>query len=116
MGKVIELRRKVVKDEETQAALWEMQTQTDRGELHGSIHITETDEGTRLYALGAYKERLQIGVLSMVRCLNHLVEEIASSGTAGDTQSSGPIDVRVSVRSRTLPKRLREATNFGELE
>ena len=117
MGEVIEMRRKAVaKDEETQAALWEMQAQTDRGELHGSIHITDTDEGTRFYALGAYKERMQAGVLSMVRCLNHLVEEIAASGTAGATQAIEPIDVRVSVKRTTLPKRLRDATNFGELE
>jgi hypothetical protein len=117
MGEVIAMRRKVAaKDEETQAALWEMKAQTDRGELHGSMHITETDEGTRFYALGAYKERMQMGVLSMVRCLNHLVEEIAASGTAGTTKAIEPIDVRVNFKRTMLPKRLREATGFGELE
>ena len=116
MSNVIPMRRKVVAkaDEETQAALWEIQAHSDRGALNGSIHITDTDEGTRFYTLGGYKDRMQAGVLSMVRCLSHLVEEIAATGTAGNTKAIEPIDVRVS--ARTLPKRLREATNFGELE
>jgi hypothetical protein len=87
--------------------------QTDNGELQGSIHITDTIEGTRFYVLGACKERLQAGVVTLVRGLSNMVEEIAASGTAGNTPARGPVDMEWP--KRTLPKRLREATNFGDL-
>jgi hypothetical protein len=113
MGDVIEMPRRAAKrDEETRAALMQMLAETDRGELLGSIHITETEEGTRFYTLGACKERLQMGVLSMVRCLNNLVEQVAAAGTAGNTKGMETIAF---TPRRTLPKRLREATGFGEL-
>lgn len=114
MGEIIEMRPRGRPKSETRAALHEMLEQDTTGELHGSIHITDTDEGTRFYVLGACKERLQNGVLTLVRGLSHMVEEIAASGTAGDTQGRGAVELKWP--RRTLPKRLREATNFGELE
>lgn len=113
MGEVIEMPRRAAKSEtETSAALKQMLAEFERGEMYGSIHITETEEGTRFYTLGACKERLQLGVLSLVRCLSNLVEEVAASGTAGHTRGFMPIAFEP---RKTLPKRLREVTSFGDL-
>lgn len=114
MGEVIEMRGRGRPKDETHEVLQEMLEQTDRGELHGSIHITDTDQGTRFYALGACKNRLQNGILTLIRGLSHMAEEVASSGTAGNTKALGAIELQWP--KRTLPKRLREATGFGELE
>lgn len=109
MGDVIEMRPRGRPKSETRAALHEMLDQDTTGELHGSIHITDTDEGTRFYVLGACKDRLQAGVLTLVRGLSHMVEEIAASGTAGYTPARGIVEMKW-----PLPPRLQ--TNFGELE
>lgn len=114
MGKVIEMRPRGRPKSETREALQEMLSQTDNGELHGSIHITDTAEGTRFYALGACKDRLQVGILTLIRGLSHMAEEVAASGTAGNTPARGAVALQWP--KRTLPKRLREATNLGELE
>lgn len=117
MSNVFELRpRRAEQKHETRAVLAEMLEQDTIGDLHGSIHITETDEGTRFYALGACADRVQVGVLAMIRGLGVLAEKIVDSGTAGNTPGTGPIEMRWGTPRRTLPKRLREATNFGELE
>lgn len=112
MGNVIEMRPRGRPKSETRAALHEMLEQDTTGELHGSIHITDTNEGTRFYVLGACKERLQAGILTLIRGLSHMAEEVASAGTAGHTPARGAIDIKLPKR---LPQRL-EATNFGELE
>lgn len=114
MGEVIDMPKRGRPKGETRAALQEMLAQTDNGELHGSIHITDTEEGTRFYVLGACKERLQSGMLTLIRGLSHMAEEVASSGTAGNTPARGAVELQWP--KRTLPKRLREATNFSELE
>jgi hypothetical protein len=88
--------------------------QTDRGELDGSILITESKEGTRFYTLGVCKDRLQVGAWSMIKGLHHIGQLIVDSGTAGNTKFTEP--VAAEWPKRTLPKRLREATGFGELE
>ena len=109
MGDVIEMRPRGRPRNETRAALREMLDQDTTGELHGSIHITDTEEGTRFYVLGACKERLQSGVLTLVRGLSYMVEEIAASGTADHTPARGIVEMKW-----PLPPRLQ--TNFGELE
>jgi len=114
MGEVIAMRPRGKPKNETRAALHEMLAQTDNGELQGSIHITDTEEGTRFYVLGACKERLQTGMLTLIRGLSHMAEEVAASGTAGNTPAKAPVELKWP--KRTLPKRLREATNFGEFE
>jgi hypothetical protein len=114
MGEVIELRGRGRPKDETRVALNEMLAQTDNGELHGSIHITDTDEGTRFYVLGGCRDRLQAGMLTLVRGLSHMVEEIAASGTAGNTPGRGIAELKWPKHS-ALPPRL-EATNFGEME
>jgi len=114
MGEVIEMRPRGRPKSETRAALHEMLEQDTTGELHGSIHITDTDEGTRFYVLGACKDRLQAGMLTLIRGLSHMAEEVAASGTAGNTPAARA--VKLQWPKRSLPKRLREATNFGELE
>lgn len=114
MGEVIEMPARGRPKGETRAVLQEALAQDTTGELHGSILITDTDAGTSFYALGACKERLQMGMLTLIRGLSHMAEEVASSGTAGNTPARGVVALRWP--KRTLPKRLREATNFGELE
>lgn len=113
MGEVIEMPKRGRPKGETRAALQEMLEQDTTGELHGSIHITDTDEGTRFYILGGCKDRLQAGVITLVRGLSHMVEELAASGDAGHTPASNHAVLKWP--KRTLPKRLREATNFGDL-
>lgn len=112
MGTVIEMPKRGRPKGETRAVLEEALAQTDRGELHGAILITDTDEGTRFNALGSCRNRLQAGMLTLIRGLSHMAEQVASSGTAGNTPSKG---VDLKWPKRTLPKRLRESTNFGDL-
>lgn len=112
MGNVRYLPAKRRPEGETRAALHEMLHQTDTGELRGSIHITDTTAGTRFVALGACKDLLS-GALTAAMGLEHMLKEIATNGAAANMPNHGPIDIRWP--KRTLPKRLREATNFGEL-
>lgn len=113
MGEVIEMPARGRPKGETREAFQEAIALTDRGELNGAILITDTTEGTRFLPLGICKERLQIGMLAAIRGLFHMAEEVAASGTAGNTPGSGQIDLRWP--KRTLPKRLREASIFGDL-
>lgn len=114
MGEVIEMPKRGRPKGEARDVLREALAQTDRGELHGAILITDTDEGTRFSALGACRERLQVGMLTLIRGLSHMAEQVAASGTAGNTPAAGAVALQWP--KRTLPKRLREATNFTELE
>lgn len=113
MGEVIEMPARGRPKGETREVLQEALAQTDRGELHGAILITDTDEGTRFNALGACKDRLQIGMLTAIRGLFHMAEEVAASGTAGNTPARGIVALKWPKRS-ALPPRL-EATGLGDL-
>lgn len=117
MGEVIELRpRAAASNDEQMAVLASMMAKDTAGELHGSIVIGATKNGTEIHILGACADRLQMGVLAMVRGLNYVCDQIVAKGTAGNTQGDGPIKLQLPNPRKTLPKRLREATNFGELE
>lgn len=100
------------RDDEAMAVLGHALQQTDRGELEGSILITESKEGTRFYTLGICKDRLQVGAWSMIKGLHHLGQLIADNGTAGYTKPSESVNV-----SWVRPKGLKEATTgFGEID
>jgi hypothetical protein len=114
MGIVIDMPPRRQPKGEMRTVLQEVLAQSDLGELHGAILITDTDEGTRFNALGACRERLQLGILTTIRGLFHMAEEVAASGTAGNTPATGPI--AVNFPRRTLPKRLKEQSGFGDLE
>lgn len=113
MGIVIDMPKRGRPKGETRAVLEEALAHADRGELHGAILITDTDEGTRFNALGGCKDRLQVGILVAIRGLFHMAEQVAASGTAGNTPGREAVDLRWPKRG--LPKRLREATGFGDL-
>lgn len=117
MGEVIEWRpRRAVENVETKTVLEDMLFKDSTGELEGSICIAATRHGTKVHLLGSCAQRLQMGALALVKGLNFVCDEIVKSGTAGNTTGSGPITVGIPNPRRSLPKRLREATNFGELE
>ena len=115
MGEVIELRPRAAANDETKMVLAGMLAKERAGELVGSIVIGATKSGTEIHVLGACADRLQMGVLAMVRGLNYVCDQIVKSGTAGNTPGSGPISLGIPNPCRKLPKRLREATNFGDL-
>jgi len=115
MGEVIELRPRVAANDETRMVLAGMLAKERAGELEGSIVIGATKTGTEIHVLGACADRLQMGVLAMVRGLNYVCDQIIAKGTAGNTQGDGPIKLQLPNPRRGLPKRLREATNFGDL-
>jgi len=116
MGEVIEWRPRVVANVETKTVLEDMLFKDSTGELEGSICVAATRHGTKVHLLGTCADRLQLGVLALVKAANFVCDEIVKSGTAGNTPGSGPITLGIPNPRRQLPKRLREATNFGDLE
>ncbi|MBT2300400.1 hypothetical protein J7E70_07970 [Variovorax paradoxus] len=117
MGEVIEWRPRAVAKGDTNAVLAEMLEQDTAGELDGAICIARGSNGaTKIDVLGSYSDRLQLGVLALVEGLGFVCKKIVASGTAGNTPGIGPVTLGIPNPRRQLPKRLREATNFGELE
>lgn len=116
MGEVIALRPRAAARGNARSVLAGMMEQEASGELEGAICIAATSQGTKVDLMGSYSDRLQLGVLAMVKGLNFMCDKIVSSGTAGNTLGNGPITLGIPNPRRGLPKRLREATNFGELE
>lgn len=117
MGEVIPIgRQRVAARSDTAVALDHISAQEAAGELEGSIIIATTRRGTEFHVLGACAERLQLGVLAMVKGLNIITDKIVATGTAGSTRSdSVNASWEAAPRHRT-PKRLREATKLGDLE
>lgn len=115
MGDVIPMPRRAAKKSDTAAVLDQMRALESSGELQGSIHITATRNGTEFHVLGTCAERLQLGVLALVKGLNFVTDKIVATGTAGHTQSDS-MSTSWETPKRRLPKRLREATKLGDLE
>lgn len=115
MGEVIEWRPRAAAKGDANLVLSRMLEQDTAGELEGAICIAASNGATKIDVLGSYTDRLQLGVLALVKGLGFVCDKIVASGTAGDTQS-GPISLGIPNPRRTLPKRLRETTNFGDLE
>jgi hypothetical protein len=85
------------------------------GEMEGSILIASTKTGTEFHVLGTCAERLQIGVIALVKGLNVVADKIVATGAVGNTRSDSVSSSWATPKRRT-PKRLREATKLGELE
>jgi hypothetical protein len=115
MGDVIRLLPKAAGQNDTEAALLGLLAQERAGELEGTILIATTEDGTEMHVLGGCAHRLQVAVVALVQGLSFITEKIADSGTAGDTHSD-PFRTSWTAPKRRMPRRLREATDFGELE
>lgn len=117
MGEVIPIgRQRVAARSDTAAALERISAQEAAGELEGSIIIATTRRGTEFHVLGACAERLQLGVLAMVKGLNIITDKIVATGTAGSTRSDSVSATWEGVPKRRTPKRLIEDTQPGTLE
>ena len=114
MGEVVEFRPKAVAKSDAKSVLSDMLHLESKGELHGSICIASTSRGTEIHLLGDCAERLQTGAYGLVKALNFVCEKIAAAGTAGNTYGGKVVSMGIPNPSR-LPKRLREATNYGDL-
>lgn len=116
MGQIYEFRpRKDASRSETAELLAELSAKEKRGELKGFIHIEDDGVQTKMGLLGSFAGRYQFAGYTLIKALGVISDHIAAAGTAGHT--SGPsIRETLPGPSRGLPKRLREATNFGEFE
>ena len=120
MGEVIEWRPRAATRGNTNLVLAGMMEQDTAGELDGAICIARASNGaTKIDVLGSYSDRLQLGVLALVEGLGFVCKKIVASGTAGNTPGVRPVTTTTTAGipnpRRQLPKRLRETTNFGDL-
>ena len=116
MGEVIELRPKAAAKGDTKSVLSDMMAMDSTGEMQGSICIAATTKGTQIHLLGSCADRLQTGAYGLVKALNFVCEKIIASGTAGNTPGGTKVvTFGIPNPKRTLPKRLREASTFGDL-
>lgn len=83
-----------------------------RGE--GEIRFSIDGDGSDMQLTGVYERRLQFGIYTMIKGINVLVDKLAAIGAIGDS-SFGPIHEPLPSPIRRTPRRLREATNFGDL-
>lgn len=115
MGEVIPMPRRPARRSDTATVLNDLVKQESNGEMQGSIHIVATNHGTEFHVLGTCAERLQLGVVAMVKGLNFIADRIINTGAVGNTPSAS---VRTSWEGpkRRLPKRLQEVTKLGDLE
>lgn len=115
MGEVIPLPIRPRGRSDTAMALEDFMAQEASGELEGSILIANTSHGTEFHVLGSYTERLQLGVLALVKGLNIVCETIVETGSAGHTRSDS-VSASWAPPKRRLPRRLVEVTKLGDLE
>lgn len=115
MGEVIPIRRRGSARSDTAIALAGLAEKEASGELEGTILIGYAKDGTELHVLGACAERLQLGVLAMVKALGIISDKIVATGTAGNTRSDS-VNASWPAPKRRPPKRLQEITKLGELE
>lgn len=116
MGDVIEWRPRAAAKGSTKMVLAGMMEQEVSGNLEGAICIARASNGaTQIDVTGSYSDRLQLGVLALVKGLGFVCDKIVASGTAGNTPGHGAITVGIPNPSRFPPKRLRPPTVFGDL-
>lgn len=115
MGDVIQLPSRGGATNETASVLADLMAQDISGEMEGSIHIAATKHGTEFHVLGTCADRLQIGVLALVKGLNFITDKIVATGSVGDTRSE-PVSTSWEAPRRRMPRRLREVTKMGDLE
>lgn len=115
MGEVIPLPRRPRGKSDTEKVLIDFMAQEASGELEGAILIANTRHGAEFHALGAYADRLQLGVLALVNGLSIVCEQIVATGSAGNTRSDS-VSTSWPAPKRRLPRRLVEVTKLGDLE
>lgn len=116
MGDVIPMVRRAGARSDTAKALEGLAKKEASGELEGSILIASTRHGTELHVLGVCADRLQLGVLAMVKGLGIITDKIVATGTAGNTRSGSVSAAWGAAPKRRTPRRLIEATKIGDLE
>lgn len=116
MGEVIPIRPRQSARSDTAIVLDGLSEKEASGELQGSIFIAATRHGTEFHVLGACAERLQLGVLAMVKGLNIITDKIVATGTAGNTRSDSVNASWATAHRRRTARRLVEDTNHGDLE
>lgn len=117
MGNIYQFRRrqKEAGKSETAELLEELAAREKRGELKGFIHIEDDGRATKWGMLGSFAGRYQFAGYTLIKALNVISDHIAACGTAGHTSGPNLKEVLPAQQPRGLPKRLREATNFGDL-
>lgn len=115
MGDVIPMPPRHSRKSDTAAVLSDLMEKEDSGELQGSIHIATTEHGTEFHVLGTCADRLQNGVLALVKGLNFITEKIVATGGAGNSRSDA-FSATWEAPKKKLPRRLRESTKLGDLE
>jgi hypothetical protein len=118
MGQIYEFQRrqKEAGKSETAELLAELAAKEKRGELKGFLHIEDDGRATKWGMVGSFKERYQFAGYTLIKALGIISDFIAQDGTAGHTQGpsqSGTVYTHPPRRGQ--PRRLREATDFGEL-
>lgn len=116
MGEVIPILRRGAARSDTAIVLEGLSRKEASGELEGSILIANTRHGTELHVLGSCAERLQLGMLAMVKGINIIADKIVATGTAGSTRSDSVNASWEAAPKRRLPKRLMEVTKIGDLK
>lgn len=113
MGDVIKMPRRVAAKSDTATVLDHMSAQESTGELQGSIFIAATRHGTEFHVLGTCADRLQIGIVALVKGLNFVTDKIIATGAIGNTPSAS---VRESwpARKRRHPKRTQEDAKVSD--
>lgn len=115
-GNIYQFRRpKEAAKSEAAQLLEELTAKERRGELKGFIHIEDDGMHTNWGMLGSFAGRYQFAGYTLIKALNVISDHIATAGTAGHTSGPG-VREAMPLPARGLPKRLREATGFGELE
>lgn len=113
MTNVIQFRRRKPEISDNAAALQEMMTLEERGELGGTLNIFEAPGGNVMSVTGRFSDRLQYSVHALVKMISILVDQIDTDETAGHTYS--PAIRRAVERPRGAPLRLREDSRLGGL-
>lgn len=116
MGEVIPLRRREAAKSDTAIALADFAKKEAAGEMEATILIGISKGVTEFHVLDGFADRMQLGVLALVKCLGIVTDKIVATGTAGSTRS-GPVSASwEGPPKRRLPRRLIESTKLGDLE
>jgi hypothetical protein len=116
MGNIYEFRRRhrEAAKSETAELLEQLVAKEKRGELKGFLHIEDDGRATKWGMLGSFAGRYQFAGYTLIKALNVISDHIATTGTAGRTCGPGRREA-LDLPASKLPKRLREATGFGDL-
>lgn len=116
MGEVIPMPRRAAAKSDTAVILADLMDQEASGELEGSILIATTKRGTEFHLLGGFAERMQLGVLALVKGLDIVTDKIVATGNIGNTRSGTVNATWEAAPKRRTPRRLIEDTQPGALE